>query len=121
MWIQVAKLTAIAGPIALFVVWLVSHRAPDPFPGAKRQWRTLFLISATAGMTGMLALTALLEGYNHPIKPSPETNRIYAYNMHGKAIYLTKEEDSALHFFEIMSFSAVLGCLVTVYFMQKRQ
>jgi hypothetical protein len=118
MWEQVAKLTAITGPVALFLVWLVSHGAHE-FLGAKRQLRTLFLVSATAAMTGMFALTVLLAGYNHPIKPNPETNQTYVYNMHGKPIYLTKEEGSALHFFEIISLAGVLGGSLTFYFVQR--
>jgi hypothetical protein len=70
-------------------------------------------------MTGMFSLTALLEGYNHPIQPNPETKQIYVYHMHGRWIYLTKEEDSALHFFEIISLAGVLGGFVTFYFAQR--
>jgi hypothetical protein len=121
MWAQVAKLTLIVGPIVGLLVCLVSHGAPDPFPGAKRRWRILNIGSWAVGLTGMMAVVALLEGYYHPIKADLETNRIYDYNLHGKTIYLTKEEDSALHFFEMISLTGVLGGFVSFYFMQKQQ
>jgi hypothetical protein len=121
MWPEVAKLTLVISAIVALMTWMVSRGAPDSFPAAKRRWKVLLMVSWVVGMTGMLASVVLLEGYRYPVKPDPETARIYAYNLHGTKIYLTKEEDLAIDFFEMISFVAIVALFVNFYIMQTQQ
>jgi len=121
MWIEIVNLTFLAGPISALLAWLVSHNAPDPFPAAKRLWKFLGRVSWAMGLSGLLAAGMLVEGYRHPVKPDPETRQIYSYNLHGRIIYLTKEEDSALSFFEVISVVGLFGFFLALYIVQRQQ
>jgi hypothetical protein len=97
MWTKILELTALVASISVVLVWLVSHKATD-FPAVKRLWKSLFRISWAVTMTGVLAIGALMEEHGYSVKPDSESDRIYSYNLHGKKIYLTNEDDFALIF-----------------------
>jgi hypothetical protein len=121
MWPEIVKLTLVIILIVALLGWLVVHGASDLFPNAKRQWKVLFIVSWFVGMTGLLAMAALVEGHSHSVKLDPQSARIYSYNLHGITIYLTKEEDLAIHFFEYISLMAVLTGFGSGFIMQRQQ
>jgi len=103
MWKLVFKFALPIGAVVALTAWLLVRKQ------ANRGWSPVAIRLATGcwviAMTGLLSLIALIYS-DHP--RTPDDVHRFAYNLHGTAIFLTREERSALSLFEGTAFGGVI-------------
>jgi len=121
MWRLVLSFIVPIGAAIAVAAWMLTrHGVERDVPAVSRKLKILSIACWVFGMTGILSIVVLVYG-GHPTKPDLETHRTYSYNLHGTSVYLTKEEDSALTFFESMFGLGLVGFGVGVLVLHRQQ